>query len=150
MSAMFYDCNSLQSVPLFDTSSVTSMSYMFQNCYSLQSVPLFDTSSVTNMQDMFRDCTSLQSVPAFDVSLVTDFTYIFFNNRTLSYVGANNVSYSISVAGCKLSNTALETIFTNLTDITPANNQTITITNNYGSSTANTTIATDKGWTVTN
>ena len=140
----------LERAEFLNIGSVTTMQNMFYDCTSLQSVPLFDTSSVTNMSAMFYDCTSLQSVPAFDVSLVTDFTYIFFNNRTLSYVGANNVSYSISVAGCKLSNTALETIFTNLTDITPANNQTITITNNYGSSTANTTIATDKGWTVTN
>jgi surface protein len=36
---------------------------MFYNCYSLQSVPLFDTSSVTNMSSMFRDCRNLQSIP---------------------------------------------------------------------------------------
>ena len=56
---MFYNCRSLVSVPLFDTSSVTSMDSMFYNCSSMVSVPLFDTSSVTNMDSMFYNCSSL-------------------------------------------------------------------------------------------
>ena len=35
MNGMFYNCISLTSVPLFDTSNVTSMSQMFYNCTSL-------------------------------------------------------------------------------------------------------------------
>jgi len=33
--------------------NITSTGVMFQNCYSLQSVPLFNTQSVTNMSTMF-------------------------------------------------------------------------------------------------
>lgn len=51
----------LTSVPLFDTSSVTSMYGMFSGCTSLTYVPLFDTSSVTNMSRMFSYCTNVQS-----------------------------------------------------------------------------------------
>jgi len=45
---MFYNCRSLQCIPLFDMSGVTDATNMFYNCYSLQSIPLLDTSSVTN------------------------------------------------------------------------------------------------------
>ena len=43
MQNMFFNCYSLQSVPLFNTTNVTNMAYMFTGCYSLQSVPLFNT-----------------------------------------------------------------------------------------------------------
>ena len=86
MYQMFYNCNSLQSVPLFDTSSVTTMYQMFYYCYSLQSVPLFDTSSVTNMYQMFTYCYSLQSVPLFDTSFVTNMQLMFYNCHSLQFV----------------------------------------------------------------
>ena len=71
MMNLFSTCNSLQSVPLFDTSNVTNMQSMF-NATAIQSVPLFDTSSVTNMTNMFRDCNKLRSLPLFDTSSVTN------------------------------------------------------------------------------
>ena len=38
MNSMFYYCYSLVSVPQFDTSSVTDMSYMVDSCYYLISI----------------------------------------------------------------------------------------------------------------
>ena len=38
---------------------------MFYNCTSLTSVPLFDTSNVTNMGRMFDGCTSLTTLGGF-------------------------------------------------------------------------------------
>jgi len=32
---MFEDCNSMKSVPLFNTSNVNNMAFMFDNCKSL-------------------------------------------------------------------------------------------------------------------
>ena len=66
MSNMFSACNSLQSVPPFNTTNVTNMSSMFTSCYLPQSVPLFNTSNVTNMAYMFFGCYSLKSVPLFN------------------------------------------------------------------------------------
>jgi surface protein len=66
-------CSSLQSVPLFDTSSGTAFGNFLIGCSSLQSVPLFDTSSGTNFSGFLRNCSSLQSVPLFDASSVTTF-----------------------------------------------------------------------------
>jgi hypothetical protein len=71
--AFLNSCPSLQSVPLFDTSSGTNFSSFLATCPSLQSVPLFDTSSGTNFQAFLQDCPSLQSVPLFDTSSGTSF-----------------------------------------------------------------------------
>lgn len=70
-NSMFHSENSLNGVPLFDTSNVNDMQFMFYNCSKLTTVPLFDTSNVKNMQYMFYGCSSLTSVPLFDLSEVT-------------------------------------------------------------------------------
>lgn len=75
MDNMFYNCTSLTTVPLFDTSSVTTMVAMFYGS-KLTSVPLFNTSNVTNMDSMFAAST-LTSVPLFDTSNVTRMAGMF-------------------------------------------------------------------------
>ncbi len=67
-------CSSLQSVPLFNTSSGTSFSAFLRDCTSLQGVPLFDTSNGTNFNNFLNGCNSLQSVPFFDTSSGTIFS----------------------------------------------------------------------------
>ena len=85
MAYTFYDC-SFSTIPLIDTSSVTSMQYMFYNNTSLASVPLFDTSSVTDMKYMFYYNTSLANAPLFDTSNVTEFTNMFTYCTSLTSV----------------------------------------------------------------
>lgn len=84
LSDMFYNCTSLQTVSLFDTSNVTNMVRMFEKCAKLTTVPLFDTSNVTNMEALFNECTSLQTVPQFDTSNVNRMTYMFFYCHNLT------------------------------------------------------------------
>ena len=79
MGAMFTDCTSLTSVPLFDTTSVTNMQQILNGCTSLTSVSLFDTSSVTNMERAFYGCSALTSIPLFDTSSVTNMDNMFQN-----------------------------------------------------------------------
>ena len=86
MNNMFYNCYSLQSVPLFNTANVTSMANMFQYCQSLQSVPLFNTTNVTSMYSMFANCYSLQSVPLFNTSNVTIMSNMFNSCSSLQSV----------------------------------------------------------------
>ena len=88
MVSMFYNCFSLQSVPLFNTVNVTNMVYMFYSCYSLQSVPLFNTINVTSMVSMFGGCYSLQSVPLFNTSNVTNMAYMFSGCQSLNFIPA--------------------------------------------------------------
>ena len=86
MSIMFYNCFSLQSVPLFNTQNVTDMGSMFFGCYSLQSVPLFNTQNVTTMQQMFQNCFSLQSVPLFNTQKVTSMFNMFLGCYSLNFI----------------------------------------------------------------
>lgn len=74
---MFYNCTSLTTVPLFDTSNVTSMRMMFDSCTSLETVPLFNTANVTDMAAMFSNCTSFKTIPLFNTAKVTDMSMMF-------------------------------------------------------------------------
>ena len=150
MGSLFQGCTSLQSVPLFNTASVTSMSSMFQNCSSILSVPLFNTAAVTTMASMFSTSTSLQSVPLFNTAAVTsvslmlsncyslnsvpalnfagvttgNFSNLFATCANLATILAYNWKFSFSITSCKLSQTAIETVFQNLFSTT---GQTITV-----------------------
>lgn len=77
MNYTFYTC-SFSSIPLMDTSSVTSMQYTFGRNTTLTSVPLFDTSNVTNFSRIFYECSALTSAPAFDMSSAVNVSYMFY------------------------------------------------------------------------
>jgi len=98
MSNMFNNCSSLQSVPLFNTASVTNMSGMFQTCPSLRSVPLFNTASVTEMGSIFSGCSSLQSVPLFNTASVTNMGSMFQNCFALQSVPLFNTASVTNMA----------------------------------------------------
>ena len=51
----------LSAIPLFNTSSAVSAPRMFNGCNSLITIPLFDTSSMTNVTNMFRYCLKVES-----------------------------------------------------------------------------------------
>jgi surface protein len=92
MSYMFENCDVIETVPLFDTSKVTDMSGMFHGCSSLTTVPLFDTSNVTGMGGMFHGCSSLTTVPQFDTSNVTSMSSMFDGCTSLTTVPPFNTS----------------------------------------------------------
>jgi surface protein len=94
---MFLGCSSLQSVPLFNTATITNMSNMFNACTSLQSVPLFNTSLAINMTGMFSGCTSLMSVPLFNTSIVQQTVNMFNACTSLQSVPLFNTSLAISM-----------------------------------------------------
>lgn len=85
----------LTSVPLFDTSNVTNMSYMFNYCKSLTTIPQFNTSKVTNMSYMFMGCEKLVSVPELDCSSVTNMNYMFgdcYKLQSINLLNTGNVT----------------------------------------------------------
>ena len=77
---------------------------------------------------------------------ISDFTSMFNNCTSLTSVELTGCKYSVSVASCLLSGTALDTLYTSLG--TAAASQSITVTGNYGTPTDTPSIATAKGWTV--
>jgi hypothetical protein len=130
---MFNACSSLATIPLLNTAAATNMSSMFNGCSSLATIPLLNTAAATDMSNMFVNCNSLQSIPALTVSAVSssgNFSGIFTNCLSLSRIEASNFRFTFSVAGCRLGETELEEIFTNLPTVTSS--QTITISNNVG------------------
>jgi surface protein len=109
-TSMFRSCPSLESVPLFDTSAVLSMSQMFNGCSSLKTVPLYDTSSVTNMSSMFSACNSLESVPLFDTSAVTNMSSMFASCTSLQAVPLFNTASVTTMSSMFLSCTGLQSV----------------------------------------
>ena len=97
-SEMFKECDSLISVPLFDTSNVVNMSDMFSGCSNLTTVPLFDTSNVVNMYCMFYNCFNLTEVPLFDTSNVTNMSGMFGGCSNLTEVPLFNTSNVVNMA----------------------------------------------------
>ena len=89
---MFYNCNSLTSVPRLNTTVTTNFQDMFRGCSSLTSIPALDTSKATTLYEMFSGCYSLTSIPALDTSNVTNFSYMFSGCSSLPSVPALNTS----------------------------------------------------------
>ena len=149
IAGMFNGCVSLVTIPLLNTALCTNTSGMFGGCTSLTTIPLLNTAAVTNMSSMFSNCPSLHSVPALNVSAVsssTNFGSMFATCNSLSRIQASNFRFTFSVANCRLGATELNEIYTNLPTVT---GQTITVSNNVGTTGDDPTIATAKGWTVT-
>ena len=150
MQSMFEGCTQLQDVPLFNTSAVTNMSKMFYGCTLLKDIPLFNTSAVTTMANMFTLASSLRACPALDITAITpssaSLNAMFTGCWSLGRVELVGLKYTITFAGCKLSTSAIDEIYTNLATVT---GQTINVTGNYGNLGDNPSIATAKGWSVT-
>ena len=170
---MFYNCKSLTSVALFDTSNVSSFSYVFAGCSKLTSVPLFNTSKTTNMEYMFFRCSSLVDIPLLDTSKTTNMYYMFYNCSALTTVPALDVSNvtdmnnmfsgcsslkSILMTGMKVSfdissstqfeESDLVTILNNLATVTSTQTLTMGATNLAKLTDEEKAIATNKGWTL--
>ena len=97
MEQMFYRCYSLRTtVPLLDTGEVTNMNSMFDQCYYITSVPPFNTSNVTKMAGMFADCKALTEVCLPDLSNVTSMYYAFKNCKAIKRVVLGKISSKVT------------------------------------------------------
>ena len=96
MSKMFYGCNLLQKILLYnvDTSKVTDMSSMFEGCSSLEVLDLsyMDTSSATDMSSIFSGCESLKflDISKFNMEKISKADTMFFNATNLKYINLYN------------------------------------------------------------
>ena len=89
---MFFNCLSIRSIPSFNTINATSVNSMFSTCRSLQTVPLISLGTATEMNNMFNACASLQSVPLFDTSNITSMSNLFQTCTSLQSVPLFNTS----------------------------------------------------------
>ena len=96
MSYMFNGTR-LETIPLFDTSNVKLMTSMFHDCKELTSIPLLNTSKVTDMKYMFNECSKLTSIPLLNTSKVTNMSYMFYKCSKLTSIplfDTSNVTYT--------------------------------------------------------
>ena len=127
---------------------------MFSSCNKLQSIPLLDTSSVTTMQSMFNGCTSLQTIESLDMSNVTNTNYTFNSCSNLSYIrlnGSLNAKLDIS-ATSKLDYDSVKSILTAASNTVNTNSKTLkfksTLTDQNGELATLVSTCTSKGWTI--
>ena len=109
MASAFFNCRSLTAIPLFDTSNVTIMTSMLAGCRSLTSVPVFNTSNVTNMQDAFSDM-RLTTLPLLDTRKVTDMDMMVASSINLTELPLFDMSSVTSAYKMCESCTSLKTI----------------------------------------
>jgi hypothetical protein len=106
---------------------------MFSNCQSLTTVPQFNTALVETINSAFSNCTSLSAIPALNGNgafSASGYTSIFASCFALARSEVTNFKFTHSYANCKLSAAELGSIFTRLPTV--ASSQTITVTGNYG------------------
>jgi len=87
---------------------------------------------------------SLESIPALDLSNVTNMPGIF-GACPFNRIEAYGMKVSFDIVETSLGPTALNEVYTNLATVS---GQTLNVSNNWGVSNDDRTIATNKGWTV--
>ena len=107
---MFGSCTKLLKIPSFNTSNGTKFSYMFYTCNALTEVPLFDTSKGTEFQYMFNGCSKLPKIPSFNTSSGTNFSYMFYSCNALTKVSLLNTAKGTNFDYMFNSSNKLETI----------------------------------------
>lgn len=144
--SMFRGCSRLGSVPLLNTALGVNVSQMFDGCNRLREIPLLNTAAATGWNSFAAGCNSLTSLPALNASAGTTFTTAFANAGLVS-CAITGINQTVSFANSKLSAAAIDAIFTNLSST--GTGKTVTVTGNWGAATCTPSIATAKGWTVT-
>ena len=131
--AMFYNCSSLISIPLFTTNSVTNAQQMFDGCTSLKTLPNFNFSAVTSAFGMFLNCLSLTQLPTGITwpTAVTRTEQMFYQCNILQFPPAINTSSATNVANMFLNcNGLVRTTTFSLAAVTTAGNQSGVFENN--------------------
>lgn len=110
MTSCFFDCVSIRTLPVYNTSSVVNFTSTLANCRSLVTAPAWDLSAATVISSMFTQCVSLVTIPAYDFTHVTSLDQAFQNCTSLrSFVSTTtgaNVTLSTAFTNC----TALEEV----------------------------------------
>jgi len=102
LANLFYDCHSLQSVTIKNTSNVTTFTNMHYNNYALQKMPTYTFRSAgVSLNSMFYSCCSL--IETYPITITpsnsNDFLNMFYLCKSLRYINLtinSNIDYSFS------------------------------------------------------
>lgn len=101
MYGMFWGCQALSSLSIFDTRGVIHMTRAFVICNNLSSVPNYDMRNVKDLAQAFGS-TNLKETPILNTSGITAFNQCFYVMPSLQiindwdYSNATNVDYMFS------------------------------------------------------
>jgi len=163
----WFNCTSLTTFPLIDTSSVLTFFSAWRNCNQLTNFPLIDTSSVSNFSNAWNGCSSLTSFPLINTSSGASFVNTWNGCSSLTNFPANffdtwtgtliNNCFQGAWLGCtSLTATSVENILSSIDtsgQSAPASGVDITI--DYDAGTGTPSVATavtnlkSRGWTIT-
>ena len=138
----------------YDFSSGTNFESMFENCVNFTGD--FTSSNISNashfekpenVKNMFKGCTSLTSLPLINMANVTQADGFLTGCTSLSYLRMKNVSISLNLSDCPLTEGSVSYILQNIGDGT-GKTLTLGTTNLAKGTDADKKIATDKGWTL--
>jgi surface protein len=107
---MFVGCSKLVTVPSYDTSAVTDMSWMFSDCTSLATLPKVDMTKVTTLEGAFSGCSALTDISALDTSNVTSMEGTFAKCSALKTIPALDTSKATTMYGLFNNCAALNTV----------------------------------------
>lgn len=83
---MFFNCSSLVTAPVINTSECVDMNNMFYNAFRLESVPYYNTSKVKDFEYMFGNCEKLSSTLELDLSSATTTKDMFYYCNKLTNI----------------------------------------------------------------
>lgn len=161
LSATFNQTKSwldFSSISNWQVSNVTNMISCFAGTGAEEiDISGWDISNVTTVQDLFNSCSRLRTVklPAWPTAATILVGNSFcLGNTTLqnfSVTGPirNTGTSSLNFSNCSLGSSELNYIYAQLADYTGQTGKTINVTNNYGTTSDDPSIATAKNWTVT-
>lgn len=135
MDYLFYSCLELSSLENLNTTGINYMQNTFRFCQSLEVLPLIDTSSVIDMSSCFYYCTGIKELPALNTGRVNTFSYAFAYCMRLQTIPEMSFLSAINIPNTFQYCTSLENVggFTNLgnsymiSDIANHPNRTLTL-----------------------
>lgn len=96
---MFYNCKTLEEIPVFNTTNVSSAESVFRGCAALKSLPELDYSNILNVFYIFYGCESLTTVSNLNVENATNVGYLFNSCKLLTEISQLNCSKAENVTG---------------------------------------------------
>jgi len=127
--------------------SNTNCDDLFKNSSEIKHIYITGSNNVTNWNEAFSGCVNLVKLEA-DMSYTgATFTNTFFRADCLQTVDIPGISNNVDFSDChSMTKEVLDGLFKSLATVS---GKTIDVSGTVGASACDTTIATDKGWTVT-
>ena len=150
----FEGCAALTTAPEMDTSQVTNFEAAFDGCQSLVNVPAYDTKNVNRMTGAFEGCSALKSLPPLDTRSAAYIGGMFRYCSSLESVilpgmgGGFTGPQTLDMTDTKLNTSAANALMQSLGTVPAVATGSILALPTTAAG-ADTSIATDKNWTVT-